>query len=561
MQLRPDQHAFVRIVRIFPEGYLHYQVFDEVVESLLAGLRANGIVACVVDNQFDPTMLNIVIGAHLLSDKQLYELPHNVILYNFEQFDCHSSWIRPNYIDALSSHRCWDYSRYNIAALTRQRPNASPEYVPLGYAPPLTRLLKDSDEEEIDVLFYGCLNPRRKKVLDVLAAEGYNVQIAYGAYGAERDSLIRKAKLVLNIHYYDSHIMEAVRVSYLMANSKAVVSECADDTEVYSHYRDGLCLVPYDELVHACVDLLTDFAKRRQLEKQAFSAIKKITYAEVLMDTLLMRAEALSMGSLLDKPYQQNKEKKMNLNATHYLDLIEKILTGMIYEDNPVDPWSKDSGFDVQKRLSGRDWPSSAHTMIGLYRLRNIRDLALYVISNNIPGDFVETGVWRGGAVIYMRAILKALDIKDRLVWAADSFEGLPEPEDRYPIDTGDKHHTYSQLAVSLEKVQANFAVYGLLDEQVKFLKGWFKDTLPAAPIKQIAILRLDGDMYSSTMDALISLYDKVSHGGFIIIDDYGAVPSCKKAVHDFRDERGITSTINNIDNLGVFWQKILAKP
>jgi len=247
----------------------------------------------------------------------------------------------------------------------------------------------------------------------------------------------------------------------------------------------------------------------------------------------------------------------LDLNTTCYLDLIEKTLTGIIYQDNPADPWSKDSGFDIKKRLNGLDWPSFAHTMIGFYRLRNIRDLAIHVIQNDILGDFVETGVWRGGAVIYMRAILKAFNIKDRLVWAADSFEGLPEPEDRYPIDCGDKHHTYSQLAVSLENVQANFAAYGLLDEQVRFLKGWFRDTLPAAPIKQIAILRLDGDMYSSTMDTLLSLYDKVSPGGFIIVDDYGAIVSCKKAVHDFLDERKITSTINNIDNIGVFWQKL----
>ena len=243
--------------------------------------------------------------------------------------------------------------------------------------------------------------------------------------------------------------------------------------------------------------------------------------------------------------------------ALRYLDLIEKILTGMIYQDIPMDPWSKEGGFDEKKRLNGLDWPSSAHTMIGLYRLRNIRDLALHAIRTNIPGDFVETGVWRGGAAIYMRAILKALDIRDRVVWAADSFEGLPEPENRYPADRGDNHHSYNELAVSLEKVQANFAAYDLLDDQVKFLKGWFKESLPSAPIKEIALLRLDGDMYSSTMDALLALYERVSGGGFIIIDDYGAVPGCRKAVHDFRDARGISSTINNIDNIGVFWQKL----
>ena len=346
MQLRHDKHPFVRIVRIFLQGYLHYRVFDEVVESLLFGLIECGVAACVVDNELDPKVPNIVIGAHLLSDGQLDALPQNVILYNFEQFCCNSVWIRPSYINALSSHRCWDYSRYNIAALTRLRPNVSPEFVPVGYAPLLTRWSKPSgDEEEIDVLFYGCMNPRRKKVLDALAAEGYIVQIAFGVYGTERDSIIRKAKLVLNIHYYDSHILEAVRVSYLMANSKAVVSECADDTEVYSHYRDGICLVVYDELVHACVDLLTDSAKRRELEKQALSAIKKITYTEVLMDTLLM-SEQESLGTFSTQG--KSVPKKINLGSGKdwredflNVDILDRVNPDWIFNICSPLPWGQ----------------------------------------------------------------------------------------------------------------------------------------------------------------------------------------------------------------------------
>jgi hypothetical protein len=246
----------------------------------------------------------------------------------------------------------------------------------------------------------------------------------------------------------------------------------------------------------------------------------------------------------------------MEQSAIAYLDLMEKTLTGMIYQDNPIDPWSKDVGFDMMKRLNGWDWPAQAHTMIGFYRLRNIRELALHVIDNNVPGDFVETGVWRGGATIYMRAILKILEIKDRTVWAADSFEGLPEPEERCPDDRGDVHHSYADLRVSLEDVQSNFERYGLLDEQVHFLKGWFKDSLPSAPIARVSILRLDGDMYASTIDALNALYHKVSQGGFIIIDDYEAVPACKKAITDFRDKHGVTAPIIPIDKIGAYWQK-----
>lgn len=239
-----------------------------------------------------------------------------------------------------------------------------------------------------------------------------------------------------------------------------------------------------------------------------------------------------------------------------YLDLLEKVLTGLIYGDPPIDPATKHLGYNQRVRIHGLDWPSKAHTMVGLIRLRNIRRCVLHVLQHSISGDFIETGVWRGGAAIYMRGILKAFDVNDRTVWAADSFEGLPPPEDRCPADRGDKHYTVKDLAVSLEEVQRNFAIYGLLDEQVRFLKGWFKDTLPNAPIEKIAILRLDGDMYASTMDALTPLYDKVSIGGFVIVDDYGSVPACKQAVDDFRNQFGIVDPVQSIDDVGIFWQR-----
>ena len=243
-----------------------------------------------------------------------------------------------------------------------------------------------------------------------------------------------------------------------------------------------------------------------------------------------------------------------------YLNLMERVLLGVIYEDSPIDQWSGGQ-FDINLRSQGLDWPEKAHTMIGFYRLRNIRQLVQFVLQNKIPGDFIETGAWRGGASIYARAILKAHHCIDRTVWVADSFEGLPKPEeDKYPADAGDVHHTYSDLAVSLEQVKENFSKYDLLDNQVKFLKGWFKDTLPTAPIDRLAILRLDGDMYSSTIEAITALYDKLAAGGFVIVDDYNAVPACKQAITDFRNERNITDPIVNIDRIGVFWQKRLVR-
>lgn len=205
----------------------------------------------------------------------------------------------------------------------------------------------------------------------------------------------------------------------------------------------------------------------------------------------------------------------------------------------------------------GRAWMPMAETMVGLRRLDNLQECVTDVVRRRVPGDLLEAGVWRGGATILMRAILKAYGDSTRRVWVADSFQGLPPPdEDEYPADAGDRHHQAAHLRVSLEDVKANFARYGLLDERVCFLPGWFRDTLPTAPVDRLAVLRLDGDMYESTVVALRALYQKVSPGGYVIIDDYGAVEGCRAAVEDFRREQGITDQLVEIDWGGRFWQR-----
>lgn len=212
--------------------------------------------------------------------------------------------------------------------------------------------------------------------------------------------------------------------------------------------------------------------------------------------------------------------------------------------------------FDASKRDLGTDWPEGSHTMVGMKRLNNLQECIENVVQENVPGDFIETGVWKGGSVIFMRGMLKAFNINDRLVWVADSFEGLPIPdEEKYPSDKGDTHYTLDFLKVSLDNVKANFNAYGLLDNQVIFLKGWFKDTLPKAGIKQLAILRLDGDMYESTMDGLVNLYPLLSVGGYVIVDDY-CIPNCAAAINDFREQNLITDKIIDIDGTGAYWKR-----
>jgi hypothetical protein len=217
---------------------------------------------------------------------------------------------------------------------------------------------------------------------------------------------------------------------------------------------------------------------------------------------------------------------------------------------------SEKRDFSENQRTMGEIWPGYADTMIGIKRLDNLQQLIEAVLNEGVEGDLIETGVWRGGACIFMRAVLAAYGIKNRKIFVADSFEGLPKPDaEKYPVDKDDQHHTHAYLAVSKEVVENNFRKYGLLDNQVVFLKGWFKDTLPGAPIEKLSILRLDGDMYGSTIESLESLYPKLSSGGFCIIDDY-ALPGCRSAVDDFRKKNGIGSEMKEIDWTGIYWMK-----
>ena len=195
--------------------------------------------------------------------------------------------------------------------------------------------------------------------------------------------------------------------------------------------------------------------------------------------------------------------------------------------------------------------------MAGVKRLTNVATLSQKVIEERIPGDFIETGVWRGGCCILMRGILRSYGDKTRKVFVADSFEGLPAPNPAiFPDDQGLNFNEHPELAVSLDQVKANFSKYGLLDEQVEFIKGFFHDTLRNVPSEKFALLRLDGDLYESTIQALESLYPKLSPGGFVIIDDYGCIPACAKAVEDYRSQHGIEDEIVQIDWTGVYWRK-----
>lgn len=294
------------------------------------------------------------------------------------------------------------------------------------------------------------------------------------------------------------------------------------------------------------------------------------------------RADRGEITALADgQSVREKSPEGTDLAASLYLDLMKKCLTRVLFPEQSQSLFPRKSRmgrvtwrwaqsllahFDInlvqtgavnlEARLEGVDWPAGAETMIGLKRLNNLEDCISDVLRSEVPGDLIETGVWRGGATIFMRAVLKAYQKKDRVVWVADSFQGLPKPNARkYPADAGDKLWRTKQLAVPLEDVQESFRRYGLLDDQVQFLPGWFRDTLPTVPIERLAILRLDGDLYESTMDALTHLYPKLSPGGYAIIDDY-ALPPCQAAVDEYRKQHQITEPMVRVDQFAQFWQR-----
>lgn len=192
-------------------------------------------------------------------------------------------------------------------------------------------------------------------------------------------------------------------------------------------------------------------------------------------------------------------------------------------------------------------------TMVSPERLDNVEFAVRTVIDDGIPGDVLESGVWRGGVAILVQALLTSLGEPHRQLWLADSFEGLPPPS--HDQDRGLALDLNWMLPASAAEVRANFEAFGLLADNVRFLEGYFEDTMPAAPVEQLSVLRLDGDYYSSTIEVLEPMYDFVSPGGFVIVDDYGYHEGCRNAVHDFLDSRALAPEIVRIDDHGVYWR------
>ena len=269
--------------------------------------------------------------------------------------------------------------------------------------------------------------------------------------------------------------------------------------------------------------------------------------------------------------------------ASFHAQLLMRVVTGSVYPavsyTGIVDEKLTTQPYEHFVRKYGLDWPSVGHTMVGWVRLQQLYEALRTCALEGVPGDFLEAGVWRGGASIFAASVLREMGCLGahgapgggaehnescvrvqcaRDVWVCDSFQGFePDPWD------GDRGWTEQNpvVAVSEEAVRDNFHNYGLgafLDESIHFVKGFFVDTLPRLhQVKTIAVLRMDGDLFSSTSDILYNLYDRVAIGGFIVVDDYG-IEQCADAVDSFRNIHGITDALTQIDShsKAVYWRK-----
>lgn len=245
-----------------------------------------------------------------------------------------------------------------------------------------------------------------------------------------------------------------------------------------------------------------------------------------------------------------------------YLDLLKGVITDTIWRTElDFDEIDKDRfvATFIERYIDG-----PAICMLPRVRLDSLQHLVSDVICRGIPGDLIEAGVWRGGTGIFLRALLKCFGETKRVVWLADSFEGLPAPDEKLFPREAEVHRgavmskAYRHFAVGLPEVMRNFSQFDLLDENVQFIKGWFGEALPSAPLTSLCLARIDADYYMSTWDALSHLYPLLEPGGVVIVDDYGETgwTYCKEAVDEFRSQHSIRSELTYVDRSCVWWMK-----
>ena len=248
---------------VSPLGYPHSAAFAEVAEALNWGLGQLGHESLLSTRLDNRRRTHLVLGANLLP-KFPQPLAPGSVLYNLEQIEPGSKWCSEAYLDLLRQNTVWDYSERNRSVLAEL--GVQSRVVPVAPAPSWSRIA--AQPRDIDVLFYGSMNQRRFDVLEALRARGLRVEQAFAVYGAPRDALIARARIVLNLHYYEAKVFEIVRVAYLLANGVCVVSETGSDPDEEAQFAEALAFAPYERLVHTCCELLADPAHRDALAQR-----------------------------------------------------------------------------------------------------------------------------------------------------------------------------------------------------------------------------------------------------------------------------------------------------
>ncbi len=258
---------------VSPENYGHERAFDEVADALSEAFSELGGSAPVTRHTSEWNgRVPIVLGGNLLKYAGIFELPEGSIIYNMEQIVSGIPWLNEIYLAALHRLPVLDYSAQNRDEMRRLLGIEHSGLLEIGYSPTLSRI-SCNREKDIDVLFYGSDNERRVEVLKTVASQGLKVAYHRGVYGAARDEHIARAKIVLNVHYYEQSVFEVVRVSYLLANKVCVVSEGSPDDPDVAWAVGGLEFAPPDILAARCVALVEDDARREQLAETGFQRI------------------------------------------------------------------------------------------------------------------------------------------------------------------------------------------------------------------------------------------------------------------------------------------------
>ncbi|MHB1305312.1 MAG: glycosyltransferase family protein [Acidiphilium sp.] len=263
-----DRTAHFQVVVVRPPGYPHSEAFREVAAAIFHGMRNFGVSVTAGEAALAPDTIPVIFGANLLSPGS--RLPTHSVIFNLEQIGSGSVWVSEAYLQLLARHTVWDYSLSNIEALIHHGVT-SIYHVPIGYVAALERI--PLAPKDIDVLFYGSMNARRQHIIEGLRGAGVNVVAVSGIYGAQRDALIARARIVLNVHYYESKIFEIVRVFYLLANAACVISEDGLDP-MEQDFASGVEFVPYDQIIERCRALLSTPQERARLAVRGQTLIR-----------------------------------------------------------------------------------------------------------------------------------------------------------------------------------------------------------------------------------------------------------------------------------------------